>query len=328
MSLLRDNLPAVLTAICVFALLGALWFVFITVYSMRRSKRDQAIVDRLGGLDSGQPQEARVLRLWHDGKAQSTVVRGKVKPKFTERLDLRCRDAGFKGGARSVLTAMVMASACAGTITFVLTRSVIAAPGVAAVITLAFWIYLQGRITKRAAVFETQFVAALDLAARSLRAGHPLLGAFQLISDELEEPVCLVFSDICKQHELGMSLEESVQRSAAASSSSELKLFATSVAVQLRSGGNLAEMMERLAEVIRERGRLARRVRVLTAQTQFSKRILVALPFLLFAILNLINPRYMDTLFATGAGQVLLGAGAVGLILGIITMNRMAVIKY
>src|SRR5262249_53253489 len=154
----------------------------------------------------------------------------------------------FKGLA-SVGTALVLTSGCAGLLAFLLTGRIFTVPGVAAVIALGFWIYLQARINKRAAVFEEQFVAALDLASRSLRAGHPLLGAFQLIGSELEASVSTVFADVCKQHELGLSLEESVQRTAAVSTSSELKLFATSVAVQLRSGGNLAEMMERLAEV-------------------------------------------------------------------------------
>jgi tight adherence protein B len=104
-------------------------------------------------------------------------------------------------------------------------------------------------------------------------------------------------------------------------------LFATSIVIQLRSGGNLAEMMERLAYVIRERMRLARRVRVLTAQTQFSKRILLLLPIVIFVILNMLNPEYMHPLFSSSAGQKILFVAASGLLIGSWMMNKLSVLK-
>ena len=87
------------------------------------------------------------------------------------------------------------------------------------------------------------------------------------------------------------------------SSRDDLKLFATSVVIQLTSGGNLADMMGRLAAVIRERMRLARHVRVLTAQTQFSKRLLLSIPFILFAIISIMNPDYMRPLYTTSVAR-------------------------
>jgi tight adherence protein B len=107
-----------------------------------------------------------------------------------------------------------------------------------------------------------------------------------------------------------------------------MKLFATSVIIQVRSGGNLADMMYRLADVIRDRMRLKRRVRVLTAQTQLSKRVLLALPFLLFGALNLLNPTYMMPLYTTAMGRMLLIIAGTGLILGAWMMNRLSVLKY
>jgi tight adherence protein B len=96
----------------------------------------------------------------------------------------------------------------------------------------------------------------------------------------------------------------------------------------MRSGGNLADMMERIAFVIRDRIRLSRRVRVLTAQTQLSKRILLVLPFVVFFVLHLINPRYMSTFYTTFNGQVLLGISGASMALGAWIMSRLLVIKY
>jgi len=87
-------------------------------------------------------------------------------------------------------------------------------------------------------------------------------------------------------------------------------------------------MMDRVAFVIRDRMKLSRRVRVLTAQTQFSKRVLLVLPFVIFMTLNLVNAKYMAPLYTTRTGQVLLMGAAASMIFGAWTMNRIAVLRY
>jgi tight adherence protein B len=195
-------------------------------------------------------------------------------------------------------------------------------------VVLGFWTYLNQRIAKRSALFERQFADSLELAARSLRVGHPLVGALLLISEEFDAPVGPLFGGICQQQALGRPLDEALRMAASQHSSDDLKLFTTAVIIQLRSGGSLADMMERLAAVIRERIRLSRRVRVLTAQTQFSKRILQGLPPFVFVLINYINPEYMRPLYQTDNGRKVLGVAIVCLLLGSWLMNRLSVIRY
>lgn len=107
-----------------------------------------------------------------------------------------------------------------------------------------------------------------------------------------------------------------------------MKLFATSVATQMHSGGNLADMMDRLATVIRDRIRLTQRIRVLVAQTEFSKRCLIALPFFVFIMINAINPQYMEPLYTTSMGQVLMGVTIANLLVGTWVMNILSKLKY
>ena len=199
-------------------------------------------------------------------------------------------------------------------LTFALTGRALAGAGVAMAVIMLFWVLLKQQLTRRAAEFDMQFVDALELAARSLRAGHPLIGGFQLAAEEIPAPVGRVFADICQQQELGVSFEDALRR-AAARANADVKLFATSIIIQLESGGNLADMMSRLAVVIRDRIRLNRRVRVLTAQTQMSKRILIVLPFVLFALLNALNPSYMEPLYATTAGKGMLVGASLSIML-------------
>jgi tight adherence protein B len=298
----------------------------VILWSVTRRKREEKIEKRLG-LHELQEEE-KVLSLWlEDRVATTTVLKGRRKS-LSERFEELRTAAGWEIPASSILAtlASVVFFSLGGSYLF--TKSLLPGAGVAAAIVLAFWFYLNHAIGKRVAVFERQFVDALDLAARSLRAGHPLLGAFRLISEEIAAPVSTVFGEVCQQQALGVSLDHALKNVAAKSWSSDMKLFATAVIIQLRSGGNLAQMMDRLAFVIRDRMRLSRRVRVLTAQTQFSKRVLISLPLVLFFLLNVLNPEYMRALYQTAAGRTTLTIGTVGLLLGIWVMNRMAVLKY
>ena len=184
------------------------------------------------------------------------------------------------------------------------------------------------RVTAHEAVFEKQLSEALGLATRSLRAGHPLLSAFQLIIEETDPPVSNVFAEIVQKQALGKSLEEAIIVTAEQHDSSDLKLFAASTVIQLRSGGNVADMMDRLGDVIRDRIRLHRKVRVLTSQTQLSKQILIIIPIGLFAMLYIGKRDYIEPLFATDTGKTMLLVAGVMLFIGNWMMNKIAVLKY
>jgi tight adherence protein B len=107
-----------------------------------------------------------------------------------------------------------------------------------------------------------------------------------------------------------------------------MKLLATAVVIQFQSGGNFADLMDSLSSVIRARVRLNRRIRVITAQTQFSKRILIAMPIVLLLILNTLNPDYMSPMFTTTTGRIMLGTMLFCILIGWWVMNKMSVIKF
>ena len=168
---------------------------------------------------------------------------------------------------------------------------------------------------------------SLELSARALKSGHPLLAAFQLIADEIPAPVGALFADICQQQALGVRMEDALRRSASHTKSDDMKLFAAAMAIHLRSGGNLAEVMHGLAFVIRERMRLGRRFRTLIAQTQISKRILVGMPIIMFGVLNIIGPAYMQTMYSNIMGQFMLVGAATMMLIGWFIMNKMSDLK-
>ena len=328
--MLRDpeQIIQLVLIVSVFGLVLAAWIFGVMLWASRRSSRTEKIEQRLG-LDDHPDGAHRVLHLWRDGTEQTTSVPIAHQSRgWFGRLDDEARRAGWKMSGITILLTLLIAMIASSSMIYVLTSNPALAVGVAVATFFVFRIYQKHRISGRDALFERQFAEALELAARSLRAGHPLMGAFHLVAEEMSAPVCHVFADICQQHALGADLEDVLQRTGERAVSTDLKLFATSVAIQMRSGGNLASLMDRLAAVIRDRIRLSRRVRVLTAQTQMSKRVLIVLPFIVFMLFSVLNPDYMSVFYQTTPGKLMLAAGAVLLASGAWVMNKMAVLRY
>jgi tight adherence protein B len=322
----------IVVLVSVFGLVLSLWMIWLVAWLFRRGQRSKHVLKRLGALEdpgaAAGRQGERVLRLWRDGREVTTTVPGQIRENpILKWLRRTHEDAGYEAPLGSMLLGVLSIMAVVFMLSLAVSHSFWISTAAALVAIQIFWITVTQRIARRASLFERQLVDSLELAARSLRAGHPLTGAFRLISEEIPAPVGNIFAEVVQHQGLGSSLEQAMRAAAVACPSSDFKLFATSIVIQLRSGGNLAEMMERLAYVIRERMRLARRVRVLTAQTQFSKRILLTLPVVIFVILNMLNPEYMHPLYATSPGQKILFIAASGLLIGSWMMNKLSVLK-
>jgi tight adherence protein B len=318
--------------IAAFGLVMSVWLAGLLLWWSRRKKKTDLVRQRLSAIEEhgSVAGESRVLRLWHEGREATTVVHGMSEKGFSPVQyleDLRVQ-ADWTTPLSSAVLGLLGVMALVAAASYLITGMVFVAIAAPAATVIVFWIYLTSRIAKRQNVFERSLIDALELSARSLRAGHPLLGSFQLIADEIPAPVGVIFAEICQQQQLGQSMDEALRQVALETHSDDMKLFATSVMIQLRSGGNLADMMMRLANVIRERNRLSRRVRVLTAQTQLSKRVLLAMPFLVFVLLNIINPTYMQPLYTTWTGQVIMMCAAVGMFLGWLLMNWLSKLSY
>jgi tight adherence protein B len=323
-----NNLIHLTIAAATFGLVLSLWLAVVLLWSVKRSARHKTIRER---LQSDQPEvtgETRSLRLWREGR-ESVIERPSMqRVSRAIRLQRMLHDAGVDVNVRSLIGGTMAMVVLMFGLSWAAIHSVLPAIGAVAITGIVAYILLQQRISRRASVFELQFVDALDIAARSLRVGHPLVGAFRFISEEIPPPVGRLFGEICETQELGFSIERAIREVAKQSNQPDVAIFGTCVAIQLRSGGNLADMMERLAFVIRDRMRLNRRIRVLTAQTQFSKRILAALPILLFFVLNLLNPEYMHPLYTTKVGKLMLLAAALSVAAGMWLMNKISVLTY
>lgn len=318
---------SIVAALSAFVLVLALWGIGIVLWRQRRAREESRLRER---LDPREPEsgKARTLRLWHEGEEATKSVPGRLKsPPLLERLEQARKDAGFASPLRTLAVRALLVLAAVFASTFVLSHRFVPATVTTAVVTAGILIYTSNRIASRQALFERQLVDGLELSARALRAGHPLLGAFHLISEEIPAPVGRIFGEICQHQAMGGSLDDALRRVAALTRNEDMKLFSASLSINLRTGGNLADVVYGLAHVIRERMRLNRRFRVLIAQTQSSKRILLLMPVVMLSILGWVNPEYVAKLGNNAAGIVLSLVAAASWLVGWAVMNRMAALK-
>ena len=322
-----EHLINVIIMVTVFGLVFSIWCICVFLWLGQYLMRLQGVQKRLG-LVQKETGESRTLRLWRAMQQKGEAFSRPRKPTLWARLEKVGRDAGWQAPVRTVLLGLIGVAALAFLVTYLISSGVLLAIGVSVVIVVIFCSYTRRHIAKRATLFERQLVDALGVASRALRAGHPLVGAFQLVAEEIGEPLGSVFFRICQEQSLGLDLKDSIYKVAVTTDNATLKLFATAVAIQFKSGGNLADLMDSLADVIRARTRLNRRVRVITAQTQFSKRILIGLPILMFFVLNFISPQYMQTFYTTTAGRYMLAIVALSVLIGSWVMNRISVLRF
>jgi tight adherence protein B len=174
------------------------------------------------------------------------------------------------------------------------------------------FIILNAKRTRRLRAFEEQFPEGLDLISRALKAGHAFATGLKMVADEMPEPVGPEFRKTFDEQNFGLPLKDALDNLTHRLPLIDVRFFATAVLIQRETGGNLSEILENLAHVVRERFKILRQVRVYTAHGRFTGYVLLALPAVLCIALSFINPDHMNLLFHQPMGRMLL-MGALGL---------------
>ncbi|MEM7241033.1 MAG: type II secretion system F family protein [Pseudomonadota bacterium] len=154
--------------------------------------------------------------------------------------------------------------------------------------------WLNYKAKKRISLFEEQFPDAVDLIVRSLRVGHPFANAINVVAEEMYDPIGSEFGLIADEATYGMDINTALADVAERIDLQDMRFFAVAVAIQSRSGGNLAEILDGLAKVVRSRFKLFRRVKAITSEARFSGWFLSGFPFAALAGVQLVNPNYYD----------------------------------
>jgi len=189
------------------------------------------------------------------------------------------------------------------------------------------FVVLRWKKKRKTLKIEKQMPEAMELLSRSLRAGHTLQSTLELVSHEIPAPLGKEMRVTYEEQRLGLSISQALRRMADRVASQDLRYFVTAVLIQTETGGNLAELLETIGGLIRDRLKLKGKVQALTAEGRFSALILIALPLVTFGFLFLINPDYVMVLLTDPLGTKILTGGVFMVILGALVMKKMVTIK-
>ncbi len=178
-------------------------------------------------------------------------------------------------------------------------------------------------IKKRIAKFNGKFADAIELLVRGLRSGLPVTETLQVVAQEVDGPVGIEFKGIVDRIKVGRTMEEALQVTADRLGIPEFNFFCITLAIQRETGGNLAETLSNLADVLRKRGQMKLKIKAMSSESKASAMIVGALPFIVFGLIWWINPKYIGTFF-TDERLIVIGLGGFTWMgIGVFIMSKM-----
>lgn len=189
-------------------------------------------------------------------------------------------------------------------------------------------LYVTRKRKKRLAQFEEQFPETIDLLGRAIRAGHPFSSGIRMVAEETADPIAGEFRRVFEEQRFGLPFEDTIAAMADRVPLVDVRIFVTALMIQREVGGNLAEILDNLASIIRQRFTLMRQVRTLTAEGRLSMYVLTVLPFGVALFVFFANPEYVMTLFTHPIGNMMLGVALFMQVVGYLWMRKITNIEF
>jgi tight adherence protein B len=318
--------PLAVTFLLVLTLSFAIFLLSMRVVPASKSTRQRivAIQDAFHLLPTGDTSELAAL-VQRDYAARLGAFLERFR--FAKRLKLLLVYADSRmsvgGAAIAAATCAAVLGATAHLLSGVLLVGAIAAPIGAALPYL--WLRIHG--TRRTKAFNNALPDAIDLLARALRAGHSVGSAIEMVGEQSPQPVAGEFVQVFQQQRLGLPFRDTLLQMGERVPSRDLHFLITAILIQKETGGDLTEILDRTAHVIRERVRIEGEVRTKTAQGRLTGWILAMLPVVMLALINLANPGYSDILFHDPQGRQLLYLGAGLILVGGLIIRKIVDVK-
>jgi tight adherence protein B len=323
-----------LIAFVVFVLVALLVFA-VGSFLDQRSAQARMLRDRLASVQKAEQQTVEELALLRDEMmskipALDSLLRRSERMAnfqiFLEQADLKVR-------AGNILLLCVVSAVAFGVIGYFVAGSL---PPNQALLFVMVGVVLGGtfpysyasyRRTKRFQKFEELFPNAIDTLARAVRAGHAFTTALELIANEIAEPIASEFRKLFEEQKFGLPVRDALMNLASRVPLVDVKFFVTAVMLQRETGGNLAEILDNLSYVIRERFKIMRQVRVYTAQGRLTMMLLMGLPPIIVVVMLTTNPAFIRPLFADPIGHTLVVAGIVLQTIGYFVIRKIIQIQ-
>jgi len=315
-----------LTLVLVFlASIGLLVGTWMFINRTALSASDQAL-RRLREVETAQDAAKSILR---DERVSAVPALNRLLGgrDLTTLLAQQIRNAGVDMTAGSLVLTMGVSALAMLVVGRALLGNVVgAAAGTAIGVTLPlFWLRMKER--KRIKEFQEQLPDALDMLVSAMKAGYSFQAAMKFIGEEVPAPLGSEFARFYEEQRLGVEVRTALLSLQERIDSLDLRMFVTAILLQRETGGNLSEVLAKITTLMRERSAIKGDIETLTAESKLSARILGALPFFVFAIVNLVNPGFMRPMLETNAGPWVFFAATVSVIIGYWTMMKIADIE-
>ncbi len=321
-------MPAGLVAIVTFLLVALI--VLAIVLSFGQDEKEKVLRTRMAAVRRAEKRGdiSLDLKLVRDEMLSTvpTLNRLLMRMQWSGKLQDYLNQSGLKiRAAKLLLTAAIL-----GVLAYMITGFFAGFPLpilVGIVVAFAPIGYVAWRRHARMQAFEERFPEALDLLGRAVRAGHAFTTGLEMVGKESPEPVAGEFRTAFEEQNFGLPLRDALVNLAERVPIVDVRFFVTALLVQKETGGNLAEILDELARVIRDRFRIYREVQVKTAQGRLTAGILILLPVTMLIALKFLNPQYVNILFTDPIGpMILIGAGCLQLV-GAILLWRIVQIQ-
>lgn len=317
-------------ALIVFAaLFAAMLAVFLLAYD-RLSRRNRRLRERMRDIMEGHPDEEQPSYLLLRDTSYSHIPfldRILSKLQSARRLQNYISEAGLpiRAGAL-ILTALTLAGFVGLLVATLMDSRILGFLVSIPVLFLPFaWVSVKRR--KRIDRFEELLPEAIDLITNALKSGFSLESSLSLVAQELPDPVGTEFAITFEEQNLGVDFVQALDNMTARMPSDDLKILATAVSIQRRTGGNLAEILGKISHMIRERFSVRREIRILTAQGRLSGAILVVLPLVMALIIHFLNRDYLPILIKDPAGPYVIVVALLLQVVGIFAIRRIVTIQ-
>ena len=301
---------------------GTVSLVFLWEW-LQEQQRKRHMVDQLRSLADDPTSLSGGSSVFRSAVLQSRWLRPIIArvPQLSDA-EFVLQQAGLTWTLQTLILLSLGMAVAVGSMTLIATQSVPA--GVMGTVLGAMLpnLYVRRRRKRRLNAFEEMLPDSIDLVGRALRAGHPLTAGFKMAADDGAEPVADEFRRIFEEQRFGLPLQESLLGMADRVNLVDVRILVTAILIQREVGGNLAEILDNLATVVRARFTIRRQLRVFTAQGRMTGYLLAALPLILFSILYMLNPGYMSILFTDPIGKILV-AVAIGMqLIGLLWIRK------
>ncbi|MDH4113765.1 MAG: type II secretion system F family protein [Actinomycetota bacterium] len=315
----------VLAALVAGAVFALGWLLLGTA---SRAKKDRemaarmAAVSGVGGVGHPvgvQPEGSQgwiPKRVTHFGK-RFAESRG-----FSDRLDAELESAGVKVRSGEFVVLSVVAAVGGAVVGAALLRAGLLALIVGAACGMGPTVALRMSLRKRTEKMREQLPDVLTIMASSLRAGHSFMQALDTVAREIPQPAATEFQRVVSEIRLGRPTDDALEALAMRVGSPDFRWAVLAVNIQREVGGNLAEILDNVADTLRERAMMRRQIRVLTAEGRLSAWVLTGLPIAIGVYMYAVNPDYIGLLFTTKLGLFMLGTAVILLVLGIFWMRK------